>query len=419
MRCFALVITALIFTLSGCVSTPPVSHTIASASEASRQEQPIMVLISIDGFRPDYLERGLTPHLNALRQAGAYGEMYPSFPSVTFPNHYTLVTGLRPDHHGIIANTMRDERRPEQHFYLSNYEAVTDAFWWEGGTPFWVTAELAGVKTGTFFWPGSEAPIHGVRPSKYARYSKDTSVTERVETLLSWIDLPEAERPKAYTLYFEAVDTQGHNYGPESSQVNAAISETDASIGRFLAGLKARGLEGRINIIVVSDHGMAAHDSTKFVYLKDLLPEGAYEVLGGQVAGITPLPGREAEIEALLLKPHAHMECWKKAEIPARYHFGSHPRIPPFVCLAQVGGYIVAPSRNNWSPKSTGGSHGYDPYAPEMRSVFIAAGPDVKAGARLSAFDNVDVYSLIMHLMGLEALPGDGSLDSLRPALKD
>jgi len=217
---------------------------------------PLTLLISIDAFRADYLDRGVTPNLSALAAGGARASMRPSFPSKTFPNHYALVTGLRPDRNGIVANNMTDEAIPGVKFAMSNDTAVKDRRWWDQAEPIWVTAEKAGIVTGTMFWPGSEADIHGVRPHYAPHFDIRVPSDDRVDQLLSWFDKPAAERPRFATLYFDAVDTAGHRSGPDSPGVNAAATVVDTAIGRLEAGLKARGIVA--NIVVVADHGMAA-----------------------------------------------------------------------------------------------------------------------------------------------------------------
>ena len=191
------------------------------------------ILVSIDGFRADYLDLGVTPELSRLAALGAQGAIRPSFPSKTFPNHYTLVTGLRPDHHGVVDNNMRDPQIPGVTFKLSSREAVTDRRWWDDGEPIWVTVEKAGRRTAIMFWPGSEAPIHGVRPAEWRTFDAGLPATARVDQVLAWLEAPAAERPRFLALYFDAVDTAGHSYGPGSAQVKAALQETDAALARL------------------------------------------------------------------------------------------------------------------------------------------------------------------------------------------
>ncbi len=291
--------------LSACSSLLPAAAPSASSASATTQKvtpanQPL-ILISIDGFRPDYLQRGVSPVLNQLAQQGASAAvMRPSFPSVTFPNHYTLVTGLRPDQHGIVANTMEDPQIPGVRFALSKREAVTDRRWWDMAEPFWVTAEKAGVKTGTMFWPGSEADIQGVRPSQWAVFDEKMTPATRVDTLLGWLDLPAEQRPRLLTLYFDQVDHAGHDFGPDSPQIAEAVAEVDAALGRLRAGLQQRGMQA--NLVIVSDHGMAAVSDQRVIRLNRLLPDNQFRTITtGPFSGIELTAETAAQAEKAIL----------------------------------------------------------------------------------------------------------------------
>lgn len=392
---------------------------LAGAAGAVAQpapQPPLTILVSIDAFRPDYLNRGVTPNLSALAAGGARAAMRPSFPSKTFPNHYTLVTGLRPDEHGIVANNIEDAAIPGVRFAMSNTLAVLDHRWWDEAEPIWVTAEKAKIPTGALFWPGSEAPIHGVWPRKWAHFDASFSADLRVEMVLSWLDLPPGDRPQLVTLYFNIVDVAGHRFGPDSAQVNAAAAEVDSAIGKLVRGVKARGLTA--NLIVVSDHGMASGSERQRVYIDDLLPGEAYRSLElGPIGSIYPNPGHETEVEAALLKPHDHFQCWKKADIPARFHFGKNPRVAPIFCLAQTGWNMTT---HDYKPRDpTVADHGYDNADPLMAATFIASGPAFRRGVTLKTFDNVDIYPLLAKLVGVAPQPNDGRLEDLAAALAD
>ncbi|HEY3947758.1 ectonucleotide pyrophosphatase/phosphodiesterase [Phenylobacterium sp.] len=384
------------------------------AAPALAADAPLTVLISIDGFRADYLDRGVTPTLSALAAGGVRGDMRPSFPSKTFPNHYTLVTGLRPDKNGIVDNNMYDPAITDKEFTMSRREVNQDPRWWEEAEPIWVTAEEAGVRTATMFWPGSDIPIHGVLPSHWQLFDQKVSAQTRVDTALSWLDGPVAERPRFLTLYFDDVDTAGHHEGPDSPELNAAAAKVDAAIGRFLDGLKARGITA--NIIVVADHGMAPVSQDRRIFVDDLLDMKAFRyTTAGAFLALNPAPGHEAEVDKALLKPHEHMQCWKKADIPARYHYGKNPRVPAIFCLPQTGWEITS---HDYHPRTVDvGDHGFDNFAPEMRAIFVANGPAFRKGVRLPTFDNVDVYPLVAKLLGVMPKPNDGNLADTRPAL--
>ena len=385
---------------------------LAAASPAAART--LTVLVSIDGFRADYLDRGVTPVLSRLAADGARAAMRPSFPSKTFPNHYTLVTGLRPDHHGIVENNMEDPAIPGVTFKMSNQAAVVDRRWWDEGEPLWVTAEKAGIRTGTMYWPGSEAPIHGVLPSLWLHFDAGRPAAARADQVLTWLDLPADQRPDFVTLYFDDVDTAGHYFGPESAEVNAAAARVDQALGRLTEGLRARGIAA--NIVVVADHGMAPLSPERRLFLEDLVAADAIRILSaGAFATLYPTAGHEREAEKALVGRHPHITCWKKGHFPWRYHYGRNARVAPIFCLPETGWTINSRAKPMAGEK---GTHGFDPYAPEMAAVFVASGPAFRHGVRLKTFDNVDVYPLLTRLVGVKAQRNDGRLGPLRSALQ-
>jgi len=400
--------------LAACTHRPTPSDTPAPAAAPP----PTLLLVSFDGLRPDYLGRGETPHFDALAAAGVQAWMRPSYPSLTFPNHYTLVTGLRPDRHGLIHNSMHDTTLGD--FRLSNRDAVGNGAWFEDGEPLWVTAELAGLRTATLSWPGSEAPVHGVRPTRWLPFDESRAMDARVDTVLDWLSEPDATRPALATLYFEHTDSAGHDHGPDSPELHATLRQVDAALGRLVAGLRMRGLEDRVNLVVVSDHGMAEVAPGRTIALEDMVSmEEARVVSYGQVIGIASNAGFEAQVEAKLLGAHPQYDCWRKGELPARWHFGTHPRIPPIVCQMHLGWDAIPRANIARRAGRTRGSHGYDPAAPEMRAVFIAQGPAFRSGVVLDGFDNVDVYPLLARLLGVTPAEHDGNPRTLLPALRD
>jgi len=386
----------------------------APAARAQSAAPDPVILISIDGFRPDYLNRGQTPTLSRLAHEGVLGAMRPSFPSVTFPNHYTLVTGLYPDHHGMVNNRIEDPERPDVVFTINDRTQGVDPFWWEEATPIWVTAEQHGVHAGTMYWPGSDVVIHGVRPTKWRTFDQNMPSFARVDVLLSWLDAPAAERPRFFTLYFDIVDSMGHHYGPDAQETTAAASEVDASIARLLDGLHQRGVQA--NLVIVADHGMTSTPDGEIIDLDPLVTrQTAHVAWDGPFAGLTPLPGHEQEVEHAVLGRSAHGECWRKAELPARFHFGTNRRIPAIVCLADLGWRYHT---SQLSPYNALGNHGYDPAAPDMAAIFIANGPAFRPGVTLPTFDNVSVYPLLARLIGVPPEPNDGDIAQVAPGLK-
>jgi len=419
---FRLLLCALSAATVSCTHLPP-SSTPPSAAAASAPAP--LLLISIDAYRYDYVERGLSPTLSMLAKSGVRAvSMQPSFPSLTFPNHYTLVTGLRPDHHGIVNNTMFDPKLGK--FSLGNRKAVSDGRWWDAATPIWETADAHGLRTATMFWPGSEADIHGHHPDYWKPYDGRMTADQRVGQVLAWLDLPPAQRPRFLTLYFDAVDHAGHDFGPDTPQEDTALRDTDAAMARLVQGLKQRGLFDKINIIVVSDHGMAGVPLQNSVLIDQMIPLNQVQTVSlGIVASFNPKSDTDtaraqfAAIEKTLEQPQAHMQCWDKTRVPARYVYGHNARVPQLVCLANVGWRVTTTS---FLARHKGhvsiGDHGYDNANPLMQAIFIAHGPAFRVDAKVPAFPNVDVYPLMTHLLGIPAAANDGSYDAVKDMLK-
>lgn len=404
-----------VFFLIGCTGPAAVRDTMPQARRIKDLASTV-ILISIDGFRHDYLDKAAAPNLQRLAQNGVRAQgMIPAFPSKTFPNHYTIVTGLYPEHHGIVSNTMYDPELNAR-FRIGDRAAVEDSRWW-GGEPLWVTAQQQGRISATYFWVGSETEILGVRPAYWKRYEHNTPNSARVAQVLAWLDLPQPQRPALITLYFSIIDDLGHEFGPDSPELIKAIGELDAVIGELGQGLVARDIFKRVNLIVVSDHGMAATSAERVIYLDDYLDLQQVEVIDWTpVLALLPRPGQEAAVYQKLKGAHPHLQVYRKAEIPERFHFRRHRRIMPIMGLADDGWTISAHSRRR-GPR--GGDHGYDNLLPSMRATFIAHGPAFKTELRVAPFQNIHVYNLVCEILRLRPAPNDGSLDSVRTMLKE
>jgi len=390
---------------------------LAFVAQSFAQQRPNVILISIDGFRADYIDRNPAPALHALAASGARAEaMTPSFPSKTFPNHYTIVTGLYPAHHGIVSNNIYD---PTFHatFRLRDREEIAKPRWW-GGEPIWVTAEKQGLKAATMFWPGSEVEIKGVRPNFWKPYDENLSYSDRVDQALGWLDLPAEQRPQLITLYFEGVDHAGHNFGPDSKQVVEAVAEADAAIARLVAGLDKRGLRATTDIIVVSDHGMAGLSKDRVVFLDDYVDPNSVQVVDWSPN--LAISAKDGDNAALLakLKKTPHLQVYLEGETPAQWHFRDNPRITPVVGLVDVGWTLDTHAHFEHNAHMMGGDHGFDNQDVQMRATFIAAGPDFKPASRIAIFPNVDVYDLLAHLLKIQPAANDGELKPFLPVLK-
>jgi predicted AlkP superfamily pyrophosphatase or phosphodiesterase len=384
--------------------------------------KPYVILVSLDGFRFDYPKRFGAPHLQELgaRGASAPEGILPAYPSITFPNHYTIVTGLYPEHHGIVANTFYDPARDAVYSYRDP-ASVTDGSWY-GGTPLWVLAEQQGMRSASFFWVGSEADIQGTRPSYYLQYDASFPNGKRVEQALAWLRLPPERRPHFITLYFSDTDSAGHQYGPDSPQVADAVHELDYQIGKLVAGIQQTNLP--VDLIVVADHGMVKVEGP-VVYLSEF---GWSPQWFRRVVGTSFYPRSEADAqsayEAMKGKSDKFL-VYRRSQVPANLHFDSNPREGDPV-VVPTGPYYLAASPDAQRPIAPpAGAHGYDTSRmPEMKAIFFAAGPDIRAQATLPPFENVNIYPLVARILGLDITnlktgPIDGKLAVLQPILKN
>lgn len=414
---YRILLAAVLFVLSGSFAVAIPRNSI--------ELKPTLILISIDGFRADYLAKYNPPNLRSLAREGVRARwMTPSYPTLTFPNHYTIATGLYPPRHGIVGNDIYDPTT-DASFAMSKPEAIHDARWW-GGEPIWVTAEKQEQRTGAYFFPGTETEIGGVRPTYWKPYDGKIPNFERVDTALSWLDLPPAQRPTFITFYFSDVDHAGHEASPDSEDVARAVATVDTAIGRLIDGLKARGIYEQVNIIIVSDHGMATVNPSHVTLLDNYfdVKRAGRIVWGAQLTQIFPKAGEEKKIyRALKGRRPAHVRCYLKQEIPARFHYRDSRRIGAIICMADEGWRIMSRQRfedDRQKGKITNraiGAHGYDNRLVSMRATFIAHGAAFKRGVVVAPFPNVDVYNIMARVLRLKPAPNDGSQRAARLVL--
>jgi len=401
----------------GCAPAAPPATAAAPGVPAGR---PYVVMLSFDGFRHDYPERWQLPALARMARDGARAAaLVPTFPSKTFPNHYSIATGLRPGRHGLVGNEMWD---PAFHarFLTANDETSGDARWY-GGEPIWVTAERQGVKAATYFWPGSNAAIGGVRPSYWKPYDITVPDSVRIDAMLAWLRLPPAERPHLVLGYLSDVDEAAHRHGPDGPEARAAAELVDRMLARLRDGIARLSIADSVTVVVVSDHGLARTDSVEYL--------DEYASLGDTVAAVTAATyaqlffdgdGGKTERAWSALRRLPHARVWKRADLPARFHLRENPRAGDVFVLMDPPFTIDRSRRGRpagWRPG--GGNHGYDTTLPDMHGIFFAAGPRVVPGSRLGAVENVNVYPFVAALLGLQPAPGiDGSLAATRPVLR-
>ena len=385
-------------------------------------ERAILILVSVDGFRWDYLDRYEAPNLRQLAATGVRAAgLIPQFPTKTFPNHYTIVTGLKLANHGIISNNMRAADIPGE-FSMSNRDVLANPRWW-AGEPIWNTVEQQGRVAAAMFWPGSETPIGGRQATFWMPFDDDMPHPQRVSRVLSWLGLPEGKRPAFLTLYYSDVDSTGHDFGPESVEVGAAVATVDRSIGELVAGVKAMGLDDRVHYVVVSDHGMAALSSDRMIVLDSLIDVASVDVVDwAPVLGVSPKDGDVEKLYAALKDRHPHLAVYRRDEIPPVYGIAGHLRLPAVVGLADEGWYITSKREvDRWSQPgrhAPGGTHGYDARAKSMQGLFVASGPRLKGGMTVPPFENIHIYELMCAVLGVTPAKNDGDPSVTRDMLR-
>lgn len=370
-------------------------------------------MVSFDGFRFDYPDSVECPNLEKIAEEGVKSELRPCFPSKTFPNHYSMVTGLYPDHHGIVQNTFfaTDLNRE---FAMAKQASVENGSFF-GGEPIWVTAEKQNVRTAMFYWVGSEARIKGFRPSYWKRYRDKTPTETRIDTLEAWLKLPPAYRPHYIGLYFDEPDRSGHQTGTSSGETRSAIKQTDEIVGKIMAKIKKSAIADSINIIFCSDHGLQSTSECKVEVLQNYIEESWCERIytGNPVFLIKAKAGKEKLIEAGLKKAK-HLKFWKHHQLPERLHYGTNPRCLDYVVAADSA-YSLKFAETDKIDK---GAHGYDNNNRNMHAIFYAQGPAFKKNVRHPLFNNIDIYPMVAKILGITPEKVDGSLENVAGMLK-
>jgi alkaline phosphatase D len=400
----------------------PLTHVDNGPNSAWAESRHYVVLVSLDGFGWDYAKRDNAAHLLALGRQGVSAPegMIPSYPSLTFPNHYTIVTGLYPEHHGIVANSFIDPARGARYSY-SDPQSAYDGSWY-GGVPLWSLAESQGMRTACFLWPGSEAKIAGFRPSWYAVYDDKTERTPesqqaRIDDTISLLRLPAAQRPHFITIYFSEPDHEGHEFGPDASQTRAAEHKMDALVGKLRAALKSTGLP--VDLVVVSDHGMVKSEGG-WIDIDQFADLTGFDTAGMLLYGKTEQD--RARVYDQLKHATSQFTVYRLKNVPAELNYNQNPREGDPVIVA-TGPFAIrahAPPAGKETRPPTTGMHGFDPrMVPEMKAVFFAAGPDLVEGKTVAPFENVNLYPWLAHMLGLRAPHSDGSLNILSATLRD
>ncbi|KAI9291632.1 Phosphodiest-domain-containing protein [Neoconidiobolus thromboides FSU 785] len=377
---------------------------------------PTVILISLDGFRADYLNRNITPNLNRLVESGTSPKyMIPSFPSVTFPNHYSIVTGLLPDSHGIVGNTFYDPKL-NQTFDYRSLKSNLEPQWW-GGEPIWITAEAQNIRSAVHMWPGSDVSHGDIKSTYHEPFNKQFKLNDKVNQILEWLDLPSNLRPSMLAAYIFDVDTNGHDFGPNSKETNEAIKRVDDTIGQLIRGLEMRNLTEIVNLVILSDHGMAEVAVDNIIYLDDYID--MHKILANHIFPLAGLvPKEEKDIDSiynqlkLATKNSTNWDVYKREDIPSRFKYGKNERVPPIVCIPKKGWIFgtqkVYPHLEEL--EHVYGIHGYDNLDEDMRALFIGHGPYFKKSVTIPPFQNIEVYNLLTNILGIKPSVNNGTL---------
>ncbi len=375
--------------------------------------KPYVVMLSLDGFRWDYPARYHTPVLDSLAKAGVFAELIPSFPTKTFPNHYTIATGLYPDHHGIVLNSFHavDLNRV---YKISDRESVQDGVFYDG-EPIWLTAKKQGVKNATLFWVGSEADVQHMHPDRWYPYDEHLPFENRIDSVKKWLSLPGSERPHLILWYYHEPDKSGHRFGPAGKETKKTVEQLDRWLGRFFTEMRKLKEFDRINFIITSDHGMGAITKEKSLFLDQLVDTALFEIIdgGNPVFNLKVKKGKLDEVYNRL-KANPHLNVWKHNQLPQRLHYGHNIRTLDLTVAADTCWSIYLSHRRHYG----NGTHGYDNRWRAMHAIFYAAGPAFKKGYRQPPFENVNIYPLIAHILHLKPVKTDGNLSNVQSMLK-
>lgn len=388
---------SLVYLLVGCKTTQ------LSTTKTNDQNDSYVVVLSMDGFRADYVTKTSTPNLDAMAKEGVSGALRPSYPSLTFPNHYAMATGLFPDHHGLVANEFWDTKAG--HYRIGDRKAVENPVFYKG-EPIWNTAKRQGIKSASYFWVGSETPVNGLQPEIWKKYDASVAYETRADSVIKWLSLPHNKRPHLIMWYIDEPDHTGHAKGPNSPITWAVARRCDSLVGYFRTQLAKLPIKEKVDFIVVSDHGMADYYKEKAVNITDYIPEEWIEHATQGPAVMVYIKKGYKEKAYQKLQDMPHCKVFKKENFPKRLHYGSSDRIGDIVIMADLGTYIYS---KKGQTQNDGGAHGYDNALPEMYAVFRAVGPHFKKGQVIKdPIANVNIYPMICDLLNIKPSPNDG-----------
>ncbi len=394
---------------------------LLTANFIQPQAQPYVLLISFDGFRWDYINRNVAPNLDELIKNGvSASSLMPVYPTKTFPNHISIVTGMCPENHGIIANEFIDIKNNSE-YKMWDTSIVRNSEWYKGEA-FWETAKSNGIITASYFWPSSDIKDSLRTPDYYYTYEHKKPYKDRVDGIINWLTLPYEKRPHFITLYFDLTDGIGHKFGPNSEEINIAIAQVDSQLAAISKGLEKVGLLDSVNLIITSDHGMAEVSDDRLVVIDEKIEGFDFTTSNSGAFMMIYANADKDEIYNILKKEEDHYKVYKREQVPEYYHFSNNSLIGNMVLMSDTGWRIITKKNVEWiedHPYSTKGEHGYDNYHLDMHGVFVAAGPSFKANYKTGMLKNIDIYPLLCKIFNITPAENiDGDLSRIEYILK-
>lgn len=388
---------------------------LISCVSSKENKSPYVIVLSMDAFRWDYPDMYETPTLDSIALLGVKAEsLKPCFPSKTFPNHYSMATGLYPDHHGIVQNSFYDPEL-DKHYRISDRKAVENPEFYSG-EPIWITAEKQGIKSGSYFWVGSETSTDGILPSYWKKYDHNFPFEQRMDSVIAWLQLPESKRPHLIMWYLHEPDGVGHEHGPEAIEIHNKVQYLDSLLAVFIRKINQLQIANEINLIFTSDHGMSNISDERNIVIKDYIPKEWINQIEGNNPSYNMDIKSEFEDPAFeILSKVEHLKIWKHGELPERLHYGTNSRTLDFTLVADSA-WSLNWKRRNFDYK---GTHGYDNDNKDMHAIFYGIGPAFKVNYNQPTFNNIDLYSLIANILNLNPAKTDGDLNNVIEMLKE
>ncbi len=386
----------------------------ACKDQHTEKSRPYIIMVSLDGFRWDYQSKTATPTIDSIEKYGVKAKsLKPSFPTKTFPNHYTIATGLYPDHHGIVQNTFYDPVLGKK-YQIRDRQAVENPVFYDG-EPIWVTAEKQGVKTASYFWVGSEAKVKGIQPSIWKKYQHHFPFEQRIDSVISWLQLPGENRPHLLMLYMHEPDHVGHVFGPDSKETARTVHYLDSLMGVLSKKLNTLETANNINLIILSDHGMGNVSSERSILIDHYIDTAWFNrILGHNPNMLFDVKDEFYDKALNTLQSIEHLTVWEHGKVPENMHYGNNPRTLDFIVVAD----------SSWSigfshdPVNYKAAHGYDNNNTDMHTIFYAIGPAFKKGYESETFENVNIYPLIAEILDITPVETDGSIERVKQVLK-